>query len=128
MVFSRFAQAEGERIRHRYEKVEVGRPSSHSEDTCVYCLHGDRRTEAVARQRLEEVELLFEDAGVGRPRNSETDPEDMDMDEGSEIECAGTDTESIADTPYIFAGPCHGVLDIVFTGLTEERHGNAWCQ
>lgn len=24
-------------------------------------------------------------------------------------------------------GPCNGILDVVFTGITEKRHGDAWC-
>lgn len=24
-------------------------------------------------------------------------------------------------------GDCHGVIDVAFTGLTEKRHGDAWC-
>lgn len=48
--------------------------------------------------------------------DDETDADsDMEEDEGEEWEAT------------IEEGPCTGILDVVFTGVTEERHGDAWC-
>lgn len=101
----------GEREHYRYMKVLPGQPSAHNEDTCVYCQARLERAAAALRRRVEELEPLFEDAGVGRSRDDEFDTDDV--------------TEQPFEDAYDRV--CHGVLDIVFTGLTEERHGNAWC-
>lgn len=66
------------------------------------------------RRQFEELEPLFEEAGVGRAQNVAVDSDDS----------SGLDTYDHANAE---SGPCHGVQDIIFTGITEERHGNAWC-
>lgn len=50
------------------------------------------------------VEKDFQEAGLGQ-------------EEGVDIEYEATVEE----------GLCTGVQDIIFTGETEERHGDAWC-
>ena len=115
----------GQRIRYRYETVLPGRPSSHNEDTCAYCQQRYERDEAERRRQMEELEPLFEEAGVGRSHDDEVDMDDA-LSEGTSDDMPEYD-QPIEDEAYTYGGPCTGVQDIVFTGLTEERHGNAWC-
>ena len=103
----------GERVHHRYERMFTGKTSSHNEDTCAYCQNRIEKDEAALRRRMEELEPLFEDAGVGRSQEDDIDDAPSDSDD--------------LEQATVYPGPCNGVLDIVFTGLTEERHGNAWC-
>lgn len=138
--------ADGTLMRHRYEKFVAGQPTSHSEETCAYCIHRASRTEQARSQHLAEVEEAFELAGVGRGaidddesdadmEEDSDDDDEMNVEEETDIEMdvhegAVVDTGSHpADEWEMFYedGPCHGVLDITFTGLTEPHHGDAWC-
>ena len=115
---------------HRYENFVPGRPSSHNEDTCLYCLHrsSQYRTRRLSHQSHssdpEEIEQLFSEAGVGREETEmDADSEtESDSDSDSEFSESNDDLEATIED-----GPCNGVLDIVFTGHTEQRHGDAWC-
>lgn len=136
----------GTGTRHQYENVVPGRPTSHNEETCAYCVHRAAQAERVRRERMAEIEACFEVAGVGRSGSGAEDDDedletetdaytetdmgtDMDVEEGTD---AGMDIDA-DDNPAdgwettIEEGACNGVLDIAFTGLTEARHGDAWC-
>lgn len=127
VTFTEPAADPAERYRHHYERIKPGTPSSHNEETCVYCLHRAEQIPARRAARLAEVEAAFVEAGLGREDmdvdmddddddDDETDADsDMEEDEGEEWEAT------------IEEGPCNGILDVVFTGVTEERHGDAWC-
>ncbi|KAI5119711.1 hypothetical protein M0805_001425 [Coniferiporia weirii] len=112
VTFTEQSNDPARRFRHRYENIVPGQPSSHSEETCAYCLHRLSHADQERTARLAEIEEAFEEAGVGRA--------DMNMDVDSD-----SDSDSVEGT--IEDGNCHGVLDVVFTGLTEEAQGNAWC-
>ncbi|KAL5533823.1 hypothetical protein ACEPAG_283 [Sanghuangporus baumii] len=114
-----FTEQSPEGYRHRYERIRPGQPSSHNEETCVYCLHRASQEPAQRAARLAEIEAAFEEAGLGR--------DDMDVDSDSDVD---SDEEGEEEEEYeatIEEGPCNGILDVVFTGLTEKRHGDAWC-
>ena len=134
--------------RHRYENIVPGRPTSHSGETCRYCIDRNARIERARRRRLAEAEAeeLFVMEGLGRARTDEGEEDDvidLDMETDTEAETeeetdAGmdVDAEPGAENEVHPAdgwelawneGDCHGVQDIAFTGLTETRHGDAWC-
>ncbi|EJD03492.1 uncharacterized protein FOMMEDRAFT_166890 [Fomitiporia mediterranea MF3/22] len=115
-----FTEQSAERYRHRYERILPGRPSCHNEDTCVYCLHRTAQAPAERSARMAEIEAAFQEAGLGR--------DDMDVDEScTDSKMSEEDGEEDEYEATIEDGPCNGVLDVVFTGITEERHGDAWC-
>ena len=81
-----FTDQSPEGYRHRYEKIRPGQPSSHNEETCVYCIHRAAQEPARRAARLANVEAAFAEAGVGRD-DMEVDS-DAYSDEGDEEEMA----------------------------------------
>ncbi|KAJ6617634.1 hypothetical protein B0H10DRAFT_1948146 [Mycena sp. CBHHK59/15] len=98
---------------YAYEAVRADggvRAGAHDPEVCAGCLGRE------ARGRRERARARARAGGVG-----------MDVDEDrASAGNADADADAWWDGWDPLAGACDGVLDVVFTGATDARHGMAW--
>ncbi|KAJ7632731.1 hypothetical protein FB45DRAFT_913313 [Roridomyces roridus] len=98
-----------------YEYATYGAPgaASHDPDTCLGCRQREESLRATrARQAAVAHDELFARAGLGLSPDSDSDDAEWD------------DDPPPHDPDRLPA--CNGIQDIIFTGGTDMRHGQAW--
>ncbi|KAI6030999.1 hypothetical protein EDC04DRAFT_2605262 [Pisolithus marmoratus] len=116
-----------EKSKRYHEYVPDG--SLHDETTCRGCL--DRGTsEMVFREHdehyLNYFKVLDDVLGPAPPPDEMDDAEDVDIaEEGADDD--DDDAMSVdVEEELIVKRKCDGIMDIIFVGETDERHGQAW--
>ncbi|PCH34350.1 hypothetical protein WOLCODRAFT_62488 [Wolfiporia cocos MD-104 SS10] len=118
---------------HEYETYAEGRANSHDAATCRVCIADraeeaeiDARMAAEARDRELVLARRAADAALGRSADEVLDVVMGDAAGGEDAEddeyvdgAGGAEEEYIVNT-------CNGVTDIIVTGETLPRHGQAW--
>jgi len=117
---------------HRYETYVEGRPNGHNPDTCTVCVANQTEEDAELHRR---VTALRAASGLQEVQQARTDinaalgpGEDADVILREAMDEDDTDTASDVSTEmenYI-ENMCSGICDIIVTGETLDRHGQAW--
>ncbi|KAH9950972.1 hypothetical protein B0H21DRAFT_776357 [Amylocystis lapponica] len=112
---------EANNVVSQYETYVEGRPNSHDEETCLAC----------QQQRLDDEEDSVDDAlgpdtnvdelidNIMGPSDQSDDDDDEEDDDGMSDDCSESVVEYMMHT-------CNGIQDIIVTGETLPRHGQAW--
>ncbi|KAJ7231864.1 hypothetical protein B0H12DRAFT_1146219 [Mycena haematopus] len=127
-----------------YDRATAGDSENHDPDACPWCR---LREESMRTQRAEVAAAaaaahyeLVERMGMGHASCTSTtapdvefDEDDADAAEDSDSDSDEMETETETDddsTPPAHdparMPPCTGIQDIIFTGATDLRHGQAW--
>ncbi|TFK56903.1 hypothetical protein OE88DRAFT_1650405 [Heliocybe sulcata] len=115
--------AAGDDHEYVYETFVEGRPNSHSPETCRMCIAGREMEEEEEQLRSHAVTESLRSASEETASPPPSSPHQQYEDDFAE---AGLGREQEDDYDDEVRNVCSGIIDIIFTGGTEERHGRAW--
>jgi len=130
---------ESTRVEHEYETFVPGRKNSHRRATCTACIRRREEAEAEFQDRVRtnaaagsaSFSSSSEDIEVQQARSdvNEALGPDADVDgllQNALAEASQDKARADDSTAERLEGTCSGVCDIIVTGETLPRHGEAW--
>lgn len=107
-----------------YETYASGRLSSHSADTCTFCI---RRREADEQATRERYEARISSVRIEEVEDEEDFPRHEDYEEDfARAWSLPSSSDESDDEEDTLDGSCSGIQDIIITGETDPDHGAAW--